>query len=263
MKYLHELTDVKIVLSRMLCLLAGFVLFFFCMPRAHAQVLWSADTSRGTNVFESLEEAPGTIGLAQDPKGQFGMVYKYSTFDDSAFAKERAESKGTVTPTGDFRVALGGTYFIGWREMWNPMPIKGGAWVAFWQMHGYGPPGQGAPLVLRTVNDGNLHLQNNVNGTNVNFWTTKFPLGIWSKFVVEVHLATDNTGWVQLWYNGVPQTFINGKTRFNCPTWDAKKGSFVEFKWGVYRSGSMNGKGAASTYMSGAKIGVTYADVAP
>ena len=59
------------------------------------------------------------------------------------------------------------------------------------------------------------------------------------------------------------QTFINGKTRFNCPTWDAKKGSFVMFKWGVYRSGTMNGKGAASTYMSGAKIGNTFADVAP
>jgi hypothetical protein len=143
------------------------------------------------------------------------------------------------------------------------MPIKG-AWVAFWQMHGYGAMGEGAPLVLRVQNGvPNLLLQNNVNGTNVNFWSTPLKLNTWNKFVVHVHLAKDNTGWVELWYNGVPQTFINGKTRFNCPTWDNKPGSFVMFKWGVYRSGSVNGQGNASTFMSGAKIGATYAEVAP
>jgi hypothetical protein len=260
LKYLHKVSGGKTVLFRMLCMLAGVAMVFACLP-VHAQVLWTmGNQATSTSVFEGLEEAPGHIVVAPDPLGAHGNVFHYDTFDDSAFKKERCESRGTK----GFRPALGGTYFIGWREMWKPMPING-SWVAFWQMHGYGPAGQGAPLVLRAVNgQPNLVMQNGVNGQNVNFWSTPLRLGVWNTFVVEVHLATTaSAGWVQLWYNGVPQTFINGKTRYNAPLWDSKPGSFVLFKWGVYRSSTLNGKGPASTYLSGAKIGLTYADVNP
>ena len=257
------LTKAKTIPEGMLCLLFVLTLIYFLPPSASAQVLWSADTSRGTAVFEGLEEAPGIIDVVADPKGVYGNVYKYSTWDDPSYSKERCESRGTRTPSGDFRVSLGGTYYIGWRAMWQPMPTDG-SWVAFWQMHSYGPPGEGAPLVLRSVNgDGNLYLQNGVNGANVNFWHTPLRLGVWNKFVVHVHLEKDLTGWVELWYNGQQQTFINGKTRYYCSTWDNLSGSYNLFKWGVYRSSTLNGKGDASAYMSGAKIGLRYSDVAP
>jgi hypothetical protein len=250
----------------MFSLLVGLVVPCFLLPSAHAQMLWQANPSLGTSVFEGLEEAPGTISIVADPVGKFGQVYSYHTDNDPKHptTKERCESRGTRTPSGNFRPALGGTYFIGWREMEKPMPING-SWVAFWQMHGYGPAGQGAPLVLRVVNGSpNLVMQNGVNGQNVNFWSTPLRLGVWNTFVVHVHLGTTaSTGWVELWYNGVQQTFINGKTRYNAPTWDSKPGSFVMFKWGVYRSATLNGKGPATTYMSGAKIGLTFADVNP
>ena len=247
---------------KLAAVLATLVLNGLISTPARATVLWEADTSRGTSVFEGLETAPGDIGLVSDPKGLYGSVYRYRTWDDPAYQKERAESRGTKTSSGNFRPALGGTYFIGWRALWNPMPTNG-SWVAFWQMHGYGPTGQGAPLVFRALGgDGNLYLQNNVNGTDVNFWNTPLRLNSWNTYVLQIHLATDNTGWVELWYNGVRQTFINGQQRFNCPTWDAKPGSYVLFKWGVYRSGSLNGSGDAAAYMSRARIGTTYADVA-
>jgi hypothetical protein len=232
-------------------------------PGARASVLWEATTSRGTDVFEGLERSPGDITVVSDPKGTYGSVYRYRTWDDSSYDKERCESRGTKNSGGNFRVALGGTYYIGWRALWNPMPTNG-SWVALWQMHGYGATGEGAPLVLRCLNgDGNLYLQNNVNGTDVNFWHTALKLNTWNKFVVHVHMATDNTGWVELWYNGVQQTFINGSTRYNCPTWDNKAGSYNLFKWGVYRSGTLNGSGNATAYMSRARIGTSYSDVAP
>jgi hypothetical protein len=233
-------------------------------PATRADVLWQTDTTRGTSVFLSLEEAPGTISIVNDPLGQVGQVYHYQTFDDPSYAKERCESKGTVTPTGDFRPSVTGNYYIGWREMWNPMPTAGD-WVALFQMHGYGPAGQGAPLVLRCVNgDGNLYMQNGVNGANVNFWKTKFVTGVWHSFVLHIQLSTDPTkGYVEIWYDGVRQTFIDGTNHYVCSLVDQKPGSYVEFKWGVYRSATVNGKGPASTYMTDAKIGTAFADVDP
>lgn len=255
----RSLSAAKLKLAA-LAVLGGFALG---QPAARASLLWEADTTRGTDVFEGLERSPGDITIVSDPKGTFGDVYRYRTWDDSTYAKERCESRGTKTPSGNFRVSLGGTYYIGWRALWNPMPTNG-SWVALWQMHGYGATGEGAPLVLRCLNgDGNLYLQNNVNGTDVNFWNTPLRLNAWNTFVVHVHLAIDTTGWVELWYNGQPQTFSNGQTRYYCPTWDNKSGSYNLFKWGVYRSGSLNGSGDATAYMSDARIGTTFADVDP
>jgi hypothetical protein len=152
--------------------------------------------------------------------------------------------------------------------MWNPMPIDPG-WVALMQMHGYGVSGQGAPLVLRAVNgDGNLYMQANANGVDTNFWSTPFKSNVWQGFVAHVFLSTNPAvGYVELWLNGVPQTFNNGQTRWYTPTWDNVDGvwsdSYNKLKWGCYRSGAMDGKGSADAYMSEAKVGSTYADVDP
>lgn len=235
---------------------------------AYGTLFWQADTNRGTSVFEGLEEAPGTIVVTNDPLHIQGFVYNYNTWDDTNYAKERCECRGTETNGGHFRMSYTNDYYIGWRAMWNPMPIDG-SWVALFQMHGYGVTGQGAPLVLRCVNgDGNLYLQNGANGVDTNFWHTPFKTDVWQTFVLHVYLNTNPAvGYVELWYNGVQQTFNNGQTRWYGPTWDNVDGvwedSYNLLKWGVYRSGTLNGKGPASAYMSGARVGSTYADVDP
>jgi hypothetical protein len=238
---------------------------------AKATLLWEANTANGTSVFEGLniDEPGGTITVASDPLGQFGNVYKYYLPDETnGFGKERTESSGTDTNGVAFRLSYNTDYYIGWRAMWNPMPINPG-WVALMQMHGYGVTGQGAPLVLRAVNgDGNLYLQNNANGVDTNFWHTTFHADVWQGFVLHVFLSTNPAvGYTELWYNGVQQTFNNGQTRWYGPTWDNVDGSWQDsynkLKWGVYRSGAMDGKGPATAYMSEAKVGTTYADVDP
>jgi hypothetical protein len=235
----------------------------------NATLLWEANTSHGTSVFEGLEESPGTISVVSDPLGQFGSVYRYDLPDEpSGFGKERCESRGTVQNGTTFRMSYNTEYYIGWRAMWNPMPINPG-WVALMQMHGYGVTGQGAPLVLRAVNgDGNLYLQNNANGVDTNFWHTTFKSDVWQGFVLHVFLSTNPAvGYIELWNNGVQQTFNNGQTRWYGPTWDNVDGTWQDsynlLKWGCYRSGAMDGKGPADAYMSEAKVGTTYADVDP
>jgi hypothetical protein len=231
---------------------------------ARASVIWEADPTRGLSVFESLERSPGTIVVTNDPLNQFGQVFRYDTWDDSTYAKERVESKGTVTPSGDFRMAIGSDYYIGWRAMWKPMPIDPG-WVALFQMHGYGPSGQPAPLVLRCINgDGNISLQNGVSGGSDDFWHVPFKLGVWQSFVLHVKISADPTvGYCEIWYNGVAQKDTAGNVRHFCQTVDSQSGSYVELKWGCYRSGAMNGKGSATAFMSRARIATTFDEANP
>jgi len=238
---------------------------------ARATLYWEANSSLGTSVFAGLniDEPGGTVTVTSDPLGQFGNVYQFYLPDEpSGFGKERTESSGTSTGGTEFRMSYNTGYYIGWRAMWNPMPINPG-WVALMQMHGYGVSGQGAPLVLRAVNgDGNIYMQNNANGVNVDFWHMPFKANVWQGFVLHVFLSTNPAvGYTEIWANGVLQTNINGTTRWYGPTWDNADGvwqdSYNKLKWGVYRSGAMDGKGSADAYMSEARVGSTYADVDP
>ncbi|MBU6409051.1 MAG: heparin lyase I family protein, partial [Verrucomicrobia bacterium] len=235
---------------------------------ARAVLYWEALTNNGTAVFEGLEQSPGIIGVASDPLGEFGNVYRYHLTDTYTSGKERCESRGTRTNGVNFRVQYNQAYYIGWRALWTPMPVNPG-WVCLFQMHGYGVTGQGAPMTLRCVNnDGFLWAQANANGTNVDFLHMPFKTNVWQTFVVHTFLSTNFTqGYFEVWYNGVLQTNIYGTTRFYGPTWNNVDGNWQDsynlFKWGCYRSGAMDGKGDGIAYMSDAKIGSTYADVAP
>ena len=162
--------------------------------------------------------------------------------ETNGFGKERTESSGTETNGGAFLPAYNTDYYIGWRAMWDPMPINPG-WVALMQMHGYGVTGQGAPLVLRAVNgDGTLSLQANANGYDTNIWAMSFHTNLWQGFVLHVLLSTNpSVGYVEMWVNGVQQTFTNGATRYYVPTWDNADGSYQDsynkLKWGVLSLG--------------------------
>ncbi len=257
--------------ARLAAWLAGTTLLCLAAPRLHATLIWSADTTRGTANFENLDidETGGTITVASDPLGQYGNVFKYYLPDEpSGFGKERTESKGTVTPSGNYQLQNNTDYYIGWRSMWNPMPSNPG-WVALFQIHGYGPSGQPAPLVFRLLGDGNLSAQNGVTGGNNDFWHVPFKLNTWQNFVVHINLSSSaSVGYVEIWYNGVNQTLaggvsVGGVSRLYCQTVDPTSGSYDALKWGVYRSGAMDGTGPATAYMSGAKLGTTYADVDP
>jgi hypothetical protein len=230
---------------------------------SHATLIWEATTSRGTGAFEGIEQSPGLISVVSDPKGQYGNVYRYNIWDNADGSKDRCESRGHKLLDGtNYQLTKGGTYYIGWRAMWDGnVGTQADKWVAVWQMHSYGITGAGAPLVLRTLGDGILHLQNNVEGTNDHIWNTTMRRNVWERFVVHVYIQPDTTAWVELWYNGVRQNFINGANRYNCPLADAEAGAYDKLKWGLYRTGSATGNWNA--WMSRARIGTTFADVDP
>jgi Polysaccharide lyase len=230
-------------------------------------VLWYADPALSpARVFDGLERAPGAITVADDPQGRYGRSFKFETWDHDG-GKERCESRGLRRPDGSvLRINSsmeGQTLYIGWRSLWNPMPSAKGRWLALFQLHisgrKSGELGAG-PYVLRTLGDGQLHFQYTPpNGDDRHIWSTPLSLNTWNTFVIGFRLSrSSSAGWTEFWYNGVQQRFANGSTRYPGVT---LMGTHVNFKWGVYRSGPNRGRAAAP--LNQARLGTSYADVAP
>lgn len=231
-------------------------------PAQAANVLWEADPAKGpAAVFDGLERDPGSITVANDAK--YGASIKYETWDWSN-GKERCESRGMRKNGSPYRIGsadVGKTFYFGWRAKWDVNP-NGGHWISVYQLHISGASGsqpKSGPFVLRTLGDGKLHFQLTApSGGSKHIWTVPFPTGQWNDWVIGFRLSRGNDGWVELYRNGVQQTFGNGQKRYAGATlW----GTHVNTKWGVYRSGPNSGR--ATAWLNSAKLGTSYADVAP
>lgn len=229
-------------------------------------ILWEANPALGpAKVFDGLERNPGNITSATDPLGTYGPSIRYEIWDWSN-GKERCESRGLRRPDGSVlrlgSAQEGQTFYVGWRSLWQGVNPNAGRWIAVYQLHVSGvssPQVNVGPFVLRTTGDGKLYFQHiSPTGADRHIWSTSFPVNRWNSFVIGFRLARDNSGWVEFWYNGVQQRFSNGQTRYAGPTlW----GTHVNHKWGLYRSGGNSGRWNA--YLNRARLGTTYADVAP
>jgi len=231
---------------------------------APKSVLWAADPSRGTAVFDGLEKSPGTITVAPAPQGRYGQCFRYDITDLTG-SKERCESRGMRDTNGKVitlgTAQVGTTYYFGWRSLWAPLPIAKGKWTALYQLHVSGVPSGGlnvGPFVLRTLGDGQLHFQHiSPDGSDRHIWSGPLRIGTWNSFAIGFKLSKGSDGWVEFYYNGAQQSFTNGQARYPGPTlW----GTHVNTKWGIYRSGGNNGAGSA--YLNSARLGTSYADVA-
>jgi len=262
-------------MRRVACGLAlGLVVLVGSARTVSASVIWEGNTSRGSANFEGVELQPGRFGVTSDPNGQFGSVFYCETYDGDPnyTGKERCEMKGTKLADGSvWRMSENGEYWVGWRSMWKPMPTENGAWIAFMQFKGSDPcdqwPGAtSCPLVIQALGDGKLRMHLNCGDNTQYVWEAPYPpSGTWVSFVLHWKLTTSlSTGWVELWYNGVQQVFNgaegNGTTRQPAALWAC---DYQRLKFGVYRSGALNGSGTARSYLWRPRVGTTYADVAP
>jgi len=220
-------------------------------------LLWDGDAAKGTGVFDALERAPGTITVAS--MAPFGPSFRYETWDNANGMKERCESRGTKGFSLDAS-KLGQTFYIGWRADLTPMPTTRGRWISFFQLHWAGAGPVGGPVTVRTLGDGQIHLQYVApNGhLDKNIWSAPLPVGQWMSIVVGFKMTRDNSWFLQFWFNGRQQTFSNGSMTWNGPLF---KGDHINVKWGVYRSGPNSGH--AVEWVNHPRIGTTLASVMP
>jgi hypothetical protein len=119
------------------------------------------------------------------------------------------------------------TYYFGWSSRLSTVVRTN----AVFQWKSYGDHTQNFPLVLST-DDGNLTLFNRQpDRQDYTPWRMPITAQRWYDIVLGIHTsAAPRGGWVELYIDGVQQTFSNGATRWPCRTWD----SHNDPKWGVY-----------------------------
>jgi hypothetical protein len=224
--------------------LAGAVLW----PAApgHAATIWDGDAGRApvsATFGISNCDPPGSITAVTDP--DHGRVWRF----DKPAGSNRCEGHGIRTGGGMYRFSNGGTYYFGWSSKLSSTVDNN----ATFQWKSYGDHIQNYPVVLK-MSGGRFTLLQRQPDQVYYPWSRPISANSWNHIVLGIHTSDALTGgWVELYLNGVQQTFSNGATRWPCRTWDSSN----DPKWGVYGA-----QGSSVTnFVDDLKVGTSYADV--
>jgi hypothetical protein len=120
--------------------------------------------------------------------------------------------------------------------------------------------GGGEPPQSYPVNHYNFSMHD--NGADDFPWFGPAVDGNWHTAILFVHFATDNTGYVQLWWDGVQQTFSNGSTTFNGPTLTISPDGQYHEALDIDSYRAFNAMpGTVTIYHGAPAIGTTYSSV--
>lgn len=214
-----------------------------------AGLLWSGDPSKGTSVFGLLNcDPPGSITVVQDKTK--GKVWKYA----KPAGDKRCESHGIAVNGAKYNFQNNSTYYIGW---WSKLTSTVNDNANFqWKSYGQGMT-QNYPFVISVLNGRASVFQRQPGSHGSTVWSSAKPLtvGTWNHFVVGIHTSDQlRGGWIQLWFNGKPQRFVDGTTSYRCRTWDVVN----DPKWGVYGAQTTD----FNNFVADPKVGFTFSSVA-
>jgi hypothetical protein len=218
----------------------------FVAGQAHASIIWTGDPGKGTGVFGINNcPAPGGIGVVSDPSR--GTVWRFH----KPAGDRRCEAHGIKVGGQKYTFQNNSTYYLGWSMKLSSTVNNN----ANFQWKSYGHHIQNYPLVLKMIG-GRLTLLNRQPG-NHNYlpWSRPLAVNTWMHVVLGIHTSgAIQGGWVEVYIDGVQQTFSNGAKRWPCRTWD----SYNDPKWGVYGAEA----NTVDNLVQGLKLGTAYAEVA-
>ena len=223
---------------------------------AQATLLWDGDASKGLGVFKEVQDFNGPITVVDDPT--YGKVFKF-VCNDNGSTKARSEVSWM---TGIVLDTKNGDYYVAWRSKWGPLPTKSGKWQVLSQIH-HDPVGLGGPVPfgLSVPGDGKMHFNaQDPTGRSYSMWDHALPLNEWHRYIVHTKMGeTLETGYCEIWFDGVKQKLTNGMDRIGCAMSRPNAGS--HWKWGVYRSGAGGPIGQSVHYLQRPMLGTTLEDV--
>jgi hypothetical protein len=172
------------------------------------------------------------------------------------------------TPTENPRAQIGSSNYIkAGDEDWaafslylptNMPEVPSHGWVILQSFYGSPGGGSGAAHLALTHNESSGATQFEYPGG----WRTPIVKGRWHDFMVHVKFSKDpSVGWVELWYNGVQQTFPGCNcTRFVKQTINDETTSALHSKLAFYRQAGM-WPGAVAIFFDRHRVGPTRASV--
>jgi hypothetical protein len=229
------------------------------------QVLWEADPAKGIGVFSAFHMETGDLktffhtnpdptgsSITAVPDGPYPSVWQFLKKAGDA----RNEAYGW---TGNKAPTIGQTYYLGWRfKVDNTISEQ-----SLFQWKSLSPDAthpmtQNHPFMMKFAPDGKLHFTYYKPGDiSQDLWNLVVPANQWNSMVVGIHVDdAEFGGWLQFWWNGVPQNLAGGGTRFPCRTFDSRG---VMPKWGVYGAN----KTTLSLFIHALEMGTTFEAVDP
>jgi hypothetical protein len=107
----------------------------------------------------------------------------------------------------------------------------------FWQWHG--PPFVGSPSVGFGLLEDRINLERNQTYSYDEVWSAPLVRDVWQDFLLHVKFAADESGFIELWFNGVQQKFANGRRRLFMRTLEPDQIGGVELAPTLYRKQGM------------------------
>jgi hypothetical protein len=209
-------------------------------------LIWDGDASQSKTATFGIDNCPSPGSITAVNDAGRGKVWQFS----KPAGDNRCEAHGIKVDGNMYKFQNNATYYISWSSRLSSLADNN----AVFQWKSYGDHIQNYPVVLKMI-DGRLTLlQRQPGGVTALPWDAPVTAGSWNTIVLGIHTSSELTGgWVELYFNGVRQTFSNNATRWPCRTWDSRN----DPKWGVY-GGRDN---AITNDVDGLRIGTTLADV--
>jgi hypothetical protein len=223
----------------------------FLAAPSQAELIWDGDASRGTGIFKLIGSncgSPGSVTAVND--ATHGRIWRYNKPSDS----NRCESHGIRVGGNPYVFQNGSTYYLGW---WSRLSntVNNNAFFQWKVFPAPGPAGLNWPVVLKMVNGRATMLNRKATDEVYTPWSAPISANTWNHFVVGLRLSDQRDGgWIELWFNGVKQTFSNGLQRWPARLYDTEH---VCPKWGLYGASGSN----VLSDVDGLKIGTTPQDV--
>jgi cell division septation protein DedD len=227
----------------------------------------TAQLNAGQIPFPYQSMVPGHVTVVKDPLGANFNVMRLAIADS-----DRPYS-GASNPRADMETSA---YYSNGSDLYTSIkflepaafPVLNSGFFQIAEV--YGPPHGGSPPVGIDLFPGAggrpvVSLQRGAAFGYDRPWTASSSLDTnWHTIYLHTHMAPDNTGFVELWYDGAQQRMTNGTTRVNYPTlasgvnWDGHTANVLHVN--QYRLAGAY-PGTIVTYQAAAKIGTTLASV--
>ncbi|MGX1675419.1 heparin lyase I family protein [Streptomyces sp. NPDC055400] len=219
---------------------------------ASAAAIWDGDATQDTGVFPTVEcNAPGSLVTAAQTDGH-GTVFRYT----KGTTEWRCESRGIKADGCKYVFQNNATYYLGWESKVDTVTLPNSGDFVVFQWKSYPEADQNYPLLM-TFKNGAIHVYYVAPGeVRHEIWSAPVAVLDWHRFAVGIHTSDSTTGgWVELWFDGVKQTFNNGAQHYVGRTWDSAN----EPKWGVYDRDNTTDQ--IINRVDSQKVGTTYGDV--